>query len=80
MVKYWDNPIVIGKKECIEKLLEHILFPTVEVYGRMGDCWRYFYICATSNALNSNGRSTLLPNRGSTWRAILPRQGAALSM
>ena len=35
-VKYWDIPIVMGKERCIGKLLEHILFPIVEVYWEPG--------------------------------------------
>jgi len=42
VVKYWDIPIVIGKETCIGELLEHILFPIVEDYLIMGDCWRCF--------------------------------------
>jgi len=37
-VKYWNNPIVIEKERCIEKLLKHLLFTIVEVYWEIKNC------------------------------------------
>ena len=40
-VKYWDNPIIIGERERYWKTVEAYFFPTLTVYWRKGDCWRY---------------------------------------
>jgi len=50
--KYWDKPIIIEERECIEKLLEHILFLIVVVY------WRK--VTAVDALTNSTGRNSLL--------------------